>query len=54
MTEQYIECKRCGRELKEKRSREIGYGPTCAKKIKYGQEADLVELLAQNEELVSD
>ena len=25
-------CKRCGRELKNKAAKELGYGPTCYKK----------------------
>ena len=40
MIEQYIECRRCGRELKDKRSRENGYGPSCIKKLNSKQEGE--------------
>ncbi|WP_160319321.1 MULTISPECIES: DUF6011 domain-containing protein [Bacillaceae] len=47
MTDQYIECRRCGRELKDKRSREMGYGPSCIKKVGSEREGELetVDLL---------
>jgi len=49
MTNQYIECRRCGRELKDKRSRELGLGPSCVKKVKAEQEGDLVERLEEED-----
>ncbi|TPE70646.1 DUF6011 domain-containing protein [Halalkalibacterium halodurans] len=30
----YTTCLRCGRQLKTARSRQLGMGPTCAKKMK--------------------
>lgn len=41
----YTNCKRCGRKLKGKESMLRGYGPVCAKKVKYGQQLDLVDML---------
>ncbi|WP_367576428.1 DUF6011 domain-containing protein [Shouchella clausii] len=43
-------CKRCGRALKSEVSQRRGYGKTCAEKVGYGKEADLVEALAEQEE----
>lgn len=34
MEEQFIYCKMCGKRLKDKVSKKIGYGPTCLKKMK--------------------
>lgn len=37
MTES-IECGRCGRQLKDVKSRERGYGPVCFKKVQEANE----------------
>ncbi len=34
MEEEIFICKRCGRPLKDVKSRKIGYGPNCFKKLK--------------------
>ncbi|MFB4260478.1 DUF6011 domain-containing protein [Shouchella clausii] len=41
----HTHCKRCSRPLRGKESMIRGYGPVCAKKVKYGQQMDLVNLL---------
>ena len=39
----YINCRRCNRRLRGKQSIQRGFGPVCAKKVKYGETIDLVE-----------
>ncbi|MBX0319782.1 DUF6011 domain-containing protein [Shouchella clausii] len=41
----HTHCKRCSRPLRGKESMLRGYGPVCAKKVKYGQQLDLVDML---------
>lgn len=31
--EEYIYCKKCGKPLKDKVSRKLGYGPSCYKQL---------------------
>lgn len=42
-----MECAKCGRELKDAKSRERGYGPVCWKKM---QEVDENQMTAEVEE----
>lgn len=46
-----MQCLRCGRALKNKRSIDRGYGPGCAKKIKLEEIKDTVDHAAELEEL---
>ena len=39
-----IYCKKCGRPLKDKKSRKIGYGPNCFKSLKPKNKKVLKEL----------
>ncbi len=47
-------CKRCKGQLTAKQSMRRGYGPVCAKKVKYGQSADLIRLLSKPIDLNSE
>jgi hypothetical protein len=47
----HTHCKRCSRPLRGKESMLRGYGPVCAKKVKYGQQLDLVDMLDKQQPL---
>jgi hypothetical protein len=40
-----MQCNRCGRELKDERSKKRGYGPKCYKKAVEGVQAEIDEYL---------
>ena len=40
MNDNYLECGRCGRKLKDSKSRERGYGPVCWEKVQKEREND--------------
>lgn len=46
-----MQCLRCGRALKNKRSIDRGYGPGCARKIKLEEIKDTANHAAEIEEL---
>ncbi|PAD17384.1 DUF6011 domain-containing protein [Shouchella clausii] len=49
----HTHCKRCSRPLRGKESMLRGYGPVCAKKVKYGQQLDLVDMLDKQQPLAA-
>ena len=48
MTHEKRYCLRCGRELKSKESRQLGFGPSCYKKYLADKKGGLLKYLEQN------
>ena len=56
-TAEHTHCLRCGRALRAARSRSLGYGPTCTRKVREAAKAEVVaqykpHQIAKAEELI--